>query len=131
VVAGDELAVRMSGNAVFRTSSSTPDYGDVFRNRLRSWLLGRIRSVVGDPSALPPEVDIFREVRPFRSLQQGATEAARTGRRILAFVYDPAQPERGQLQYCPSLFLQKRRTFEAMNAAFVTALVSLDQFAAV
>lgn len=131
LAAGDELVIRMSGDTVFRTSLSTPDYGDDFREAVRSWLLTRIRSVVSDPNALPPEADNFMEVRPFASLQKAATEAARTGRRILAFVYDPAQPERGQLQYVLGYFLQNRRTRDTMNGAFVTALVPLSQLASV
>jgi serine/threonine-protein kinase len=131
LAAGDELVIRTSGETLFRTSLSNPDYEDAFREAVRSWLLAQISSVVSDPHTLPPEANNFMEVRPFSSLQKAAKEAARTGRQIMAFVYDPTQPERGKLQYALQYFLQNRRTRDTMNAAFVTALVPLSQLATI
>jgi serine/threonine protein kinase len=127
---GDEIVIRLSGQTVFRTSLSAPNYGDDFQTEVRSWLLARIRATVSDPDALPPEADNFAEVRPFSKLDDALKEAARSGRKILAFVYDPSQPERGRLQQSLGYFLQNRRTRDLMNAAFVTALVPLSQVVA-
>ena len=58
-------------------------------------------------------------------------EGRRTGRNILAFVYDPTQEQRGRLQHCLSYFLENRKTRETINGAFAVALVPLSQMAAV
>lgn len=131
VSAGEELLLRMSGETVYRTDLTEPDYGDDFRNAVQTWLAARLRAVLSDPNALPPEADIFREIRPFRSLEAAAVEAGRRNRSILAFVYDPTQPERGKLRWALDYFLQNRRTRDIMNSAFVTALVPLAAITAV
>jgi eukaryotic-like serine/threonine-protein kinase len=128
--AGEELVFRLSGETVFRTNISAPDYGDDFRTTVTKWVLARLRATVSDPDALPPEADYFVEVRPFARLSDAATHAAQTEKKILAFVYDPTQPERGRLDHGLRYFLQNRRTRDAMNAAFVTALVPISQIAA-
>lgn len=131
VPAGEELLLRMSGDTVYRTDLAEPDYGDDFKNAVQTWLAARLRAVLSDPNALPPEADIFREIRPFGSLEAAAVEAGRRNRSILAFVYDPAQPERGKLRWALGYFLQNRRTRDIMNGAFVTALVPLAAISAV
>src|SRR5439155_13197449 len=93
---GDEIVICMSNETVYRTLATDPKYEDEFRASVRNWLLARLRAAVSDPDALPPEADNFREVRPFAYLDDAADEARRTGRRILAFVYDPNQKERGR-----------------------------------
>jgi eukaryotic-like serine/threonine-protein kinase len=82
------------------------------------------------PWLAQPEAETFREIKPLSRLDDVVEQARRTGRRILAFVYDPAQPERGQLQYCLGYFLQNRKTRETINGAFVIALVPLSQVSA-
>ncbi len=129
--AGEELLLRMSGETVYRTDLAEPDYGDDFQNAVQTWLAARLRAVLSDPNALPPEADIFREIRPFGSLEEAAIEAGRRNRSILAFVYDSTQPERGKLRWALDYFLQNRRTRDIMNGAFVTALVPLAAIAAV
>lgn len=131
VPAGEELLLRMSGETVHRTDLAEPDYGDDFQNAVQTWLAARLRAVLSDHNALPPEADIFREIRPFGSLEAAAVEAGRRNRSILAFVYDPTQPERGKLRWALDYFLQNRRTRDIMNGAFVTALVPLAAIAAV
>jgi hypothetical protein len=126
VPAGEELLVRMAGETVYRTDLAQPDYGESFHGTIRRWLAARLRAALGDPHALPSEADIFKEVKPLGSLQAAANEAARRNLPILAFVYDPAQPERGKLQWSLDYFLQNRRTRDIMNGAFVTALVPLS-----
>lgn len=128
--AGDEIVIRLSGETVFRTGLSAPSYGENFRASVRAWLLSRMRTAVSDPEALPPEADSFAEVRPFANLKDAAKRAAQSGQKILTFVYDPSQPDRGRLQYSLGYFLQNRRTRDTMNAAFITALVPLSQVAA-
>jgi eukaryotic-like serine/threonine-protein kinase len=125
--AGDELVFQMSGETVYRTNLLAPEYGDQFRTSVQTWLFARIRAVVSDPDALPPEADIFGESRPFARLYDAAQEARRSERKILAFVFDPSQPERGRLQWALGYFLQNKRTRDTMNATFVTALVPLSQ----
>jgi len=129
--AGEELLLRMSGETVYRTELAEPVYGDEFQNTVMAWLAGRLRTALTDPNALPPESDIFRENRPFGSLKAAAEEAVRRNRAILAFVYDPTQPERGKLRWALDYFLQNRRTRDIMNGAFVTALVPLAAIAAI
>jgi serine/threonine-protein kinase len=131
VPAGEELLLRMSGETVYRIDLAEPDYGDDFQSAVQTWLAARLRAVLSDPNALPPEADIFREIRPFGSLEAAAVEAGRRNRSILAFVYDPTQPERGKLRWALDYFLQNRRTRDIMNGAFVTALVPLAAIAAV
>ncbi|BDB25508.1 protein kinase [Cupriavidus sp. P-10] len=131
VPAGDELLLRLSGETVYRTELAEPVYGDDFQNAVLTWLAARLRTVLTDPNALPPEADIFRENRPFGSLEAAAEEAGRRNRAILAFVYDPTQPERGKLQWALDYFLQNRRTRDIMNGAFVTALVPLAAIASI
>ena len=65
------------------------------------------------------------------SLGAAATESGRRNRPILAFVYDPTQPDRGKLAWALSYFLQNRRTRDIMNGAFVTALVPLSAISAI
>ncbi len=123
--AGEELVLQMAGETVYRTDFAQPDYGDNFDNAVREWILARLRAILDDPNALPTEADIFREIKPFGSLEAAAVEAERRDCSILAFVYDPTQPERGQLHWALSSFLKNRRTRDILNAAFVTALVPL------
>jgi serine/threonine-protein kinase len=123
--AGEELVVRLSGETVYRTDLTTPDYGDGFKRGVQVWLVARLRSVLTDPDALPPEADSFKEKRPIGLLEAAAVEARRRNLPILAFVYDPTQPDRGKLGWSLNYFLQNRRTRDTMNAAFVTALVPL------
>jgi len=131
VPVGEELLLYLAGDTVYRTDLTEPDYGDVFQAAIKAWLVARLRNVLSDPNALPPEADVFRESRPFGSLERAAVEAYRRNRPILAFVYDPTQPERGKLQWALSYFLQNRRTRDIMNDAFVTALVPLAALAAI
>lgn len=131
VPAGDELLLRMSGETVYRTDLAEPDYGDDFQNAVQTWLAARLLAAVSDRNTLPPETDIFREIRPFGSLEAAAVEADQRKRLILAFVYDPTQSDRGKLRWALGYFLQNRRTRDMMNEAFVTALVPLAAIAAV
>ena len=128
---GDELLVRMAGETVYRTDLGQPDYGETFHSVVVGWLAGRLRSALVDPHALPFEADIFKEIKPFGSLEAAAREAARRNLPILAFVYDPAQPEKGKLKWSLDYFLQNRRTRDIVNGAFVTALVPLSAVAAI
>ena len=124
---GDELIIRMSGETIFRTPIASPRYGDEFQQMVRAWLLTRIRIAISDPDALPPEAELFGEFKPLARLTDAVEKARRTGRNILAFVYDPAQKERGRLQHGLGYFLQNRRTRETINAAFIVALVRLSE----
>ena len=128
---GDEISISLSAEPVFRTSIIDPHYGDRFDEVVRSWLLVRLHDAVTNPDALPPEASNFREHRPFGSLEDARSEAHRSGRNILAFVYDPTQEQRGRLQHGLGYFLKNRKTRETINAAFVVALVPLSQVAAV
>jgi len=49
----------------------------------------------------------------------------------LGFVYDPTQPERGELRYALSAFLRNRRARDLMTRTFVVALLPLAAIAAV
>lgn len=131
VMTGEELLVKMSGETIYRTDREKPDYADSFHRSVREWLVARLRTVLTDPGALPPEADSFKENRPFGSLEAAAVEASRRNLPVLAFVYDPTQPERGKLGWSLDYFLQNRRTRETMNGAFVTALVPLAAIAAI
>ena len=128
--AGDEIIIRMSGETIFRTPIASPRYDDEFQQAVTAWLLARIRMAISDPDALPPEADIFGEFKPHARLTDAVEEARQTERNILAFVYDPAQKERGRLQHGLGYFLQNRRTRETINAAFIVALVQLSQVSA-
>lgn len=128
---GEELLVRMAGETVYRTDSTQPDFGETFCDAVKGWLAGRLRAALSDPNALPSEADIFQEVRPLASLELAAGEAARRNLPILAFVYDPTQPERGQLRWSLGYFLQNRRTRDTINGAFITALVPLSAVSAI
>ena len=128
--AGDEIIIRMSEDTIFRTSITSPHYGDEFQQAVRAWLLARIRMAISDPDALPPEAEIFGEHKPLARLTDAVEEARRTERNILAFVYDPAENERSRLQHCLGYFLQNRRTRETINAAFIVALVRLSEVSA-
>ena len=128
---GEEISISLSGEPVFRTSITEPHYGHQFDEVVRKWLLVRLHDAVTNPDALPPEADNFREYRPFGSLEDAQSEARRSGRKILAFVYDPTQEQRGRLQHGLGYFLENRKTRETIHAAFVVALVPLSQVAAV
>jgi hypothetical protein len=69
---GDETIVRMSGETVFRTPITSPNYGDQFQLAVRAWVLARIREAVSDPNMLPPESETFREIKPLACLANGA-----------------------------------------------------------
>ena len=125
--AGDEIVIQISGETIFRTPIASPCYGDKFQQTVRTWLLARIRIAISNPDALPPEAEVFGEPKPLALLTDVVKEARKTGRNILAFVYDPAQKERGRLQHSLGYFLQNRMTRETINAAFVVALVPLSQ----
>ena len=129
--AGDEIVISLSGEPVIRTSTTAPRYDESFDEVVRRWLLTRLHDAVTNPDALPPEADNFREYRPFGSLEDAQAEAHRTGRNILAFVYDPTQEQRGRLQHGLGYFLENRKTRQTINAAFAVALVPLSQVAAV
>ncbi|WP_319241856.1 protein kinase [uncultured Propionivibrio sp.] len=131
VPAGEELLVRMSGETVYRTDFAAPVYGREFQRSVTAWLASRLRTALGDPSALPHEADAFRETKPLGSLQAAAIEAKRRGCSVLAFVYDPTQPERGKLGWALNYFLQNRRTRDLMSGNFVTALVPLSAITAI
>ncbi|HGM5513818.1 TPA: serine/threonine protein kinase [Stenotrophomonas maltophilia] len=123
---GEELVLRLSGEAVYRTDLSNPSYGENFHVAIQTWLLARLRASLGDPNALPPEAEIFREIRPYATLDTAAIEAHKRKCFILAFVYDPTQPERGKLRWSLGYFLQNRRTRDIVNGTFVTALIPLS-----
>ena len=129
--AGDEIVISLSGEPVFRTSTAAPRYGDPFDEVVRRWLLARLHDAVTNPDALPPEADNFLEYRPFALLKDAQAEARSSGRNILAFVYDPAQEQRGRLQHGLGYFLENRKTRDTINAAFILALVPLSQVTAV
>lgn len=131
VMAGEELLVKMSGETIYRTGREKPDYGDGFHHSVREWLAARLRIALTDSGALPPEAESFKEHRPFGTLEAAAVEASRRDLPVLAFVYDPTQPERGKLGWSLDYFLQNRRTRETMNGAFVTALVPLAAISAI
>ena len=73
----------------------------------------------------------LQRVSALRVLEDAQAEAHRTGRNILAFVYDPTQEERGRLQHGLGYFLENRKTRDTINASFTVALVPLSQVAAV
>lgn len=129
--AGDEVVVRLSGETVHRTPIASPDLGGQMASTIRAWVLARIRRALVDPDHLPVEAEFFRETAPHGRLAAAADAARSARRRVLAFVYDPSQSERGQLAHGLRYFLENRRTRDTMNAAFVTALVPLAQIAEV
>ena len=128
---GDEIVISLSGEPVIRTSTTTPSYDEPFDKVVRHWLLNRLHNAVTNPHALPPEADNFKEYRPFGSLEAAQAGARRTGRNILAFVYDPTQEQRGRLQHGLVYFLENRKTRETINVSFAVALVPLSQVAVV
>ena len=128
---GDEIEISLAGEPIIRTSTTAPRYDESFDEVVRRWLLTHLHDAVTNPDALPPEAEYFREYRPFSSLEDAQAEAQRTGRNILAFVYDPTQEERGRLQHCLGYFLENRKTRDTINASFTVALVPLSQVAAV
>ena len=121
----------MSGDTIHRTPITSPRYDDEFRQVLKARLFAKIRMAITDPDALPPEAEIFGEQQPLAHLADAAEHARSTGRNILAFVYDPAQNERGRLRHSLGYFLQNRKTRETINASFVVALVQLSKVSAV
>lgn len=125
--AGDEVVIRLSGETIYRTPASAPDFGDTMAMIIRTWVLARIRRALVDPEHLPVEAEHFRETPPHGNLIAAGEAAQSAGKHVMAFVYDPSQAERGKLAYCLRNFLETRRTRDAMNAAFVTALVPLSQ----
>ncbi|MBK1793342.1 protein kinase [Devosia sp. WQ 349] len=131
VPAGEELVVRLAEDNVYRTDLAEPDYGENFHAAVQAWLVARLITAVSDPNALPPEADIFKENRPVGTIEAAASEADRRNLPILAFVYDPSQPNRGRLGWSLNYFLQNRRTRDTMNGAFVTALVPLAAMSAI
>jgi serine/threonine-protein kinase len=50
-VVGDEIAISLSGEPTFRTSVGNPKYNDDFRSVVQSWLLARLRLILGDTKA--------------------------------------------------------------------------------
>lgn len=131
VSAGDELILRMSGETVYRTDFADPVYDQDFQRSVTDWLAARLYSALVDPNALPHEADAFQETKPLSSLETAAIEARHRGCSILAFVYDPTQPERGKLGWALNYFLQNRRTRDLMSGNFVTALVPLSAITAI
>ena len=129
--AGDEIVVSLSGEQMFRTSIDGPTYGEKFDAKVRSWLIARLHDALTNPNAPPPEVDLFGERRPYGSLKQAREEADASRRKMLAFVFDPAQKCRSNLRHCLRYFLQNAKTRDAMYAAFIVALVPLSQVTAV
>ncbi|HWG18356.1 MAG TPA: protein kinase [Acidobacteriaceae bacterium] len=125
--AGDELVFALAGETIYRTDLGTPEYKEVFSGAIEAWLLKRLRKALDDPDELPPEADIFMERRPHAHLEEAREAAECAGKRVLAFVYDPTQNARGQLRSKLGYFLQNRQTRDAMNSAFVVALVPLSQ----
>ncbi len=124
---GDEIVIRLSSETVHRTSMAAPDFGEEMAAAIRAWVINKVRKVLVDPHALPVEAAHFVETPPHARLASAIDIAKATGKPILAFVYDPSQPGRGELAYCLGAFLRNRRTRDLMNATFVTALVPLSQ----
>jgi len=127
---GNEIVIRLFGETVFRTPSLSPDFGEQFRSAIRIRLLAQIRETLSDPNPLPPEARNFGEIEPLARLDKAIAKARQTGRRIIAFVYDPRQPGNGQLQYGLQYFLQNKKTRDAIRDAFIVALVPLSDVSA-
>ncbi|MFN3474769.1 MAG: protein kinase domain-containing protein [Blastomonas sp.] len=125
--AGDEVVIRLSGETIYRTPASAPDFGDAMAMIIRTWVLAQIRRALVNPEHLPVEAEHFWETPPHGNLIAAGETAQSAGKHVMAFVYDPSQAERGKLAYCLRNFLETRRTRDAMNGAFVTALVPLSQ----
>ena len=125
--AGDELVFTLAGETTYRTDLGAPEYGEVFSEAIEAWILKRLRKATDGSDVLPPEADHFREKRPHARLDAARDAAELDGKRILAFVYDPTQDTRGQLEGKLFYFLQNRKTRDAMNSAFAVALVPLSQ----
>jgi eukaryotic-like serine/threonine-protein kinase len=105
----------MSGETVFRTPITSPNYGDQFQLAVRAWVLARIREAVSDPNALPPDAETFREIKPLACLDDAVEQARRIGRRILAFVYDPAGNDPWGFHYCAAAFVTSVGKVEGLS----------------
>lgn len=127
VEAGDEVVVSLSGQTVYRTNLDQPEYGDTFRELIRDAVTARVLDALEDPNSALPEADYFMEVRPHGTLTAAAEQAKAQGRHLLAFVYDPAKPQRSRLDHALRYFLQNRKTRDTMNSAFLAALIPLSQ----
>ena len=127
---GDELVVHLSCGNLYRTPMDAPVWDEELTRLVGGWLVARMKVALG-PNALPIEAEHFRDQPPIPTLTEAATEAARTGRRILAFVNDPTQEGLGRLDHALGVFLRNRKTRDRMNHTFVPALVPLAQLIAV
>lgn len=130
VATGDEFALSVGGAPAYRTSIDAPDWGDALGAAANPPLVSQLKKALLNPTGLPPEAVHFKEVEPKSTIEFAHAEASASGRPILAFVYDPSQHERGQLDHGLRYFLQNKKTRDAMNSTFVTALVPLPNFSA-
>lgn len=127
---GDEFALSVGGAPAYRTSIEAPDWGEPLGIAANRPLVSQLKKALLNPTGLPPEAVYFKEMEPKSTIELAQAEASKAGRPILAFVYDPTQHERGQLDHGLRYFLQNKKTRDAMNGAFVTALVPLPNFSA-
>lgn len=126
---GDEIVIRLSSETIYRTPLAAVAFTSL-GDAIRPWLLAKIRAALVDPDILPAAAEFFVETAPLARLEAAGKKADESGKLVLAFVYDPTLPEQGKISHGLRYFLQNRRTRDAMNATFVTALVPLSQLRA-
>lgn len=129
IISGDELIVIIDNDPVYRTSIESPTYGEHFFQSVKTWLQRQINIALNHPEKLPPNPRVFHELRPVRSIDE-AIELSRLKKHyILAFVYDPSQNEKGQIEHQLGYFLQNKKTRGVLDATFVLALLTIEQVA--
>lgn len=127
-VKGSEFIVSITGKEIYRTSLSSPEWEEEFESSISESVLPKIASALKNPSLHIPELEYFHEYQPLTLFADAVERAKNTDKKILAFVYDNNQKNRGRLNWALMYFLQNAKTRELMSEKFITALVPLGDF---
>jgi serine/threonine-protein kinase len=127
-VKGSELLISISGKEIHRTPITKPDWGNDFEEAVKRAVLPSIKEALMYPELHIPELEFFQENKPFIRLKDAEYEAKKSGREILAFVYDPTLPEREGIHWSLIYFLEYAKTRDMMNNYFITALITIKDF---
>lgn len=128
-IVGDEISIYIDGLQVYRTLIDSPEYGDAFDESVKKYLYRQINIALKYPGVLSSSYRIFQGLKPIVSVDEALERSRMEHRYIFAFVYDPLQKDKGQIEYQLTHFLQNRRTCDLLNATFIIALLTTEQLA--
>lgn len=128
-IVGDEIVINIDESSVYRTPISTPYYEEQFIQSIEKYLYKQINIALNHPDKLPPNHRIFQGLKPTLNIDEALERSRLEQRYIFAFVYDPSQKEKGQIEHQLGYFLQNKKTRDLLKATFVVTLLTTEQLA--